>query len=228
MQFSKNVLLISILSICGINHAHAALTCSLNQSTTNSGNTGSAIGTFTLDKIGTLAISNFTAWNINLTTPAASQALTNSNSAITFADPQGYTSSDPTMVSTATSLTITPTAFSISYPTLGAASSFLIKHNTITTAYYALLHRGPDDPGPGLMYPAYPDKELFYVGNGTANSLGTDSIENSGTIPASLVLSCTCVTDSNVTCPSTPTSAPIDFSFNHKQPQTYSEEIIIK
>jgi len=23
-------------------------------------------------------------------------------------------------------------------------------------------------------------------------------------------------------------SAPIDFSFNHKQPQTYSEEIIIK
>jgi len=27
---------------------------------------------------------------------------------------------------------------------------------------------------------------------------------------------------------SPPVNAPIDFSFNHKQPQTYSEEIIIK
>jgi hypothetical protein len=236
MVFRKISLVFIALFAWG-NSAHAALTCHLNQSFTyttgaNTGNNGSAVGTFTLDKIGTLATSNFTAWSILITTndvvsPIINTfTLTETNSSIIFADPSGaYNSSDPVMVSTANSLTITPTTFTLAdyNPAFDLSSNFLVQKSA--NQYYGLFHYGPSDPSgsgnPSLT--AYRPKEHFRLGN----TAGSDFIENAGTIPSTLNLTCTCVTGGGVTCPASAVSAPIDL-ISDKKSQNFSKEISIQ
>jgi hypothetical protein len=202
MQFSKNALLIVMLCYGGVNSALAALTCTLNQSYGGA----SASGTITVSTIGTVAAANFTAWNVVVTVNSSTGSLTQSNSTLDLG------SAPPTITSTANSLTITPVPMA-SLGTSGTSNFWMY------TGGYAVQYNLMNDAS---MAP--PTSMEAFIPVGTSSP---DQVYNTSP-PASLVLSCTCVTDSNVTCPSTPTSAPIDFSFNHKQPQTYSEEIIIK
>ena len=200
MKLRKISLLISMLVMGGVNYAHADLTCTLNQSTTGA----SASGTLTVNSIGSgLTATNFTAWNITVTTNN-SVNFTQSNSTLVLAG-----SVPPTVVSTASSLTITPVA-AASLP-VGGDSYFDIDIGGFSGQFYGLF-----------SYEGMGSFETFrYDGTSTGQIINNSP-------PTSLNLTCTCVTGGGVTCPGTTVSAPIDFSFNHKQPETYSEEISIK
>lgn len=167
---------------------------------TQSSGSDSAIGTITVSKIGTLAPADFTNWNITVTALGGSSVLNSANSSISL----GNALPSTTMVSTTNSLTITvtdPANF-----TSGNYSRFAI----------AASGSDLDEMGPGEFY----SLQTYFGGTnadmGFASNAGTAS---AGGYPFVLTLPC---------INSTPVSAPIDFSFNHKQPQTYSEEIIIK
>ncbi len=201
MKLRKIFLLISILAIMGgVNSAHADLTCTLNRSTTGA----SVSGTLTVNTIGTVAATNITAWNITVTTTNPVN-FTQSNSTLDLG------SAAPTMVSTANSLTITPVA-AASLPS-GGTSRFYIHIGGFSGQFYTLGNQNHPMMGTSSL-------EIFRY-SGT----GADQVINNSP-PASLNLTCTCVTDANVTCPSTPTpiSAPSGLIFD-KEPQIYSEEI---
>lgn len=170
----------------------------LNRSITGA----SATGTLTVNTIGSgLTASNFTAWNITVTTTNPVN-FTQSNSALVLAG-----SVPPTVVSTANSLTITPVT---PLPT-GGDSYFDINIGGFSGQFYGLFNYDGMSPFETFRY------------SGT----GADQVVNNSP-PASLNLSCTCAVGGGVTSCGGTVSAPIDFSFNHKQPETYSDEIIIK
>lgn len=202
MQFLK-ISLLFIMLWGEINSAHAALTCTLSQSS----GAGSATGTLTVGRIGTnLTYSDITAWNISITVNSSTGNLTNGSIDTSCTIP-------PTIVSTANSLTITPEPNPPGNPTYDS-SCFHISNGT---QMYGLRNE--------WLFPGSVNRWELFIPAGTSSP---DHVYNSSP-PSSLNLTCTCAVGSGVTsCSSgSPVSASVDLISN-KQPQTYPEEIIIK
>jgi len=213
MKFLKISLLISILIIGGgVNSAHADLTCTLNQTS----GTGSATGTFTINTIGTVTPANFTAWSVVVAANGSTAAaMTNTSGSVLE-----FGNKTPTMVSTASSLTITlATINSPSAWAVGDASQLCVRSSTFCTnsdpSYVLMSRKGPTGNSVG---------ENIRFDGWTGNQIWTNKTD-----PVSITLPCTCAVGGGITsCSSgSPVSASVDLISN-KQPETYSEEISIK
>lgn len=215
MKLRKICLLISILSILGgVNSTHADLTCMLNQTS----GTGSATGTLTIDTIGTVAPANITAWSIVVAANGnTASAMTNtSGSALDFG------TKTPTMVSTASSLTIT--LATIDSPSAWGGSD---------KSRFCVRAENPGfcaNSDPSYMLTAEKSGPTFgeniRFDGATGNQIWTIK-----TAPVSITLPCTCAVGGGVTScssgsPGSPVSAPSGLIFD-KEPQIYSEEISI-
>ena len=148
------------------------LTCMLDRSVPGA----SAVGTVTVDTLGSVAAINFTAWDIAVTT-TNNVVLTHLNSVLDLGDHA------PAITATANSLTIVPEPAG-SLPD-GGSSNFGFVKDGYSGQFYGLFH--------GNMMGSPSSAEVFRYGGSGAEQVINDSP------PAELNLPCTCVD-----CPAAP------------------------